>query len=49
VAAVGAISREALMKSLAANVPRAVLESNRAACESGLSATGEAIEGGVHV
>ncbi len=49
VAAAGAISREALMKSLAGNVPRAALEANREALDSGFAATAEAIEGGVHV
>jgi 2-oxoglutarate ferredoxin oxidoreductase subunit gamma len=49
VAALGAVGREALAKSLAANVPRAALEANRAALEAGFSATREAIEGGVHV
>lgn len=50
VAAIGTtVAQESLAKSLAANVPRAAVAANVAACEAGFAATREALKGGVHV
>ncbi|MBI3373591.1 MAG: 2-oxoacid:acceptor oxidoreductase family protein [Betaproteobacteria bacterium] len=44
-----AVSLESLSRSMAAHVPRAIAEKNRAACAAGYAATRAAITGGVHV
>jgi 2-oxoglutarate ferredoxin oxidoreductase subunit gamma len=43
-----AVSQDALNRSLAANVPRALVEKNVAACAAGYAATRAALNGGTH-